>query len=319
MRAVVVGGGAAGLAAALAVRQAGWACAVLEARRRGQASPRGVHVHRLSSAGAEALAALVPGIQRSSVVTLDDLERDLVRAAEAAGAGVRFGAAVVGIEAKGGQWIVRNADDGLHLADLLIDATGGGRAVLRLLEAALPDIVMDDLGGAESFVSWSGHATGGPQGLMPWDDPESGLDGLIQVGPASRASLTCRHAVGRPPPSLAEVMAAVQAALGPDAADRARGLGFQGRGVRYTAAGVQRIALDEADLMGLPPLALVGDALILAPPRFGEGLQRAFEQALMVRDALVAGEAATLGARLSEDARRAWAGNGLALACRSRP
>ena len=316
MRAVVVGGGAAGLSAALAIRQAGWSCAVLEARRRGQASPRDVHVHRLSTAGAQALAVLAPAMV-ASTLTLDDLERDLLQAAEAAGADVRFGAAVVEVAPDGERWRVRDVDDGLHLADLLVDATGGRRGVLALLDSVLPDVFMDDLGAAESFVSWTGQADGGAKGMIPWDDPSRSLDGLIQVGPGGRATLTCRHPTGASTPSLAEVREAVRAALGSDNAGRMARMGFQGRGVRYTAPGVQRIALEEADLAGLPPFALVGDALLLAPPRFGEGLQRAFEQAMTVRDALLAGGATGLGARLAKDASRFWAGDGLAVACRA--
>ncbi|MCR5876763.1 hypothetical protein LRS10_22955 [Phenylobacterium sp. J426] len=205
---------------------------------------------------------------------------------------------------------------GVVHADLLIDATGGRRAVLSLLEAVLPDVFMDDLGGAEAFVSWTGRARGA-SGVIAWNDPGRRLDGLIQIGPAGRAALTCRYSARRPPPSLDDVMHAVCDVAGSELAGRLGGMNFSGRGVRYTAPGVQRIALEETDLAGAPPLALVGDALLLAPPRFGEGLQRAFEQALTVRAALLAGDQRGLGARLARDARRFWAGDGLAAACRT--
>lgn len=321
MRAVVVGGGAAGLSAALAVRQAGWRCVVLETRDRTERSPRDAHVHRLSSVGASALAALAPKVMEEfgaapPLVTLEEVECRLARAAEEAGVDIRFGAGPLEIAPEAARWRVRDSDDEAHAADLLIDATGGRRAALTLLDALLPDIVMDDLGGAESFISWNGRSEDGQESLRAWADPTRELDGLMQIGPSGRATLTCRHAAGRPAPSLAEALAAFEVAH-PAVADRTRTLGLEVRGVRYTAPGVQRIALEEADLSDLPPLALVGDALILAPPRFGEGLQRAFEHALFVRDALFAGDVETLGARLAEDARQAWAGNGLAMACRA--
>lgn len=326
MRAVVVGGGAAGLSAALAIQQAGWRCVVLETRDRAERSPRDAHVHRLSTVGASALAALAPEIMGAfgatpPLVTLDEVESRLAHAAEAAGVDIRFGAAELEIAPESPRWCVQSSSsssssDGAHAADLLVDATGGRRAVLTLLDTLLPDIVMDDLGGAESFISWNGRSEDGPESLTPWADPTRELDGLMQIGPSGRATLTCRYAAGRPAPSLSEAIAAAEVAH-PAVAERVRNLGLQVRGVRYTAPGVQRIALEEADLSGLPPLALVGDALILAPPRFGEGLQRAFEHALFVRDALLAGDAAILGARLAEDARQAWAENGLAMACRA--
>ena len=321
MQAVVVGGGAAGLAAALAVQQAGWRCVVLEARDRTERSPRDAHVHRLSSVGASALAALAPEIMGGfgpapPLVTLDELEGRLAQAAEQVGVDIRFGAGALEIAAEAGRWRVRDSGGDAQAADLLIDATGGRRAALTLLDALLPDIVMDDLGGAESFISWKGRSEDGQESLTAWADPTRELDGLVQIGPSGRATLTCRHAAGRPAPSLAEVLAAVEVAH-PAVAAQARNLDPQARGIRYTAPGVQRIALEEAELSGLPPFALVGDALILAPPRFGEGLERAFEHALFVRAALLAGDAAMLGARLAEDTRQTWAENGLAMACRA--
>ncbi len=322
LRALILGGGVAGLTTALAARQAGVECVVLEARERDHPPPRSVHVHRLSSAAVDAIRTLAPGVLATSgplppIITLANLERRLTEAAVGAGVEVRFGTAASAALVHGAGWRLGDTCGRVHDVDLLIDATGGHRALLTLLDAILPDIAMDELGGAESYVSWTGQIDEGPEGLIAWDDRDGSLDGLIQFGPEGGAALTCRHRAGQPAPSLAEVMDAAQRATAPDIASRMRGLGFEGRGFRYTSPGVQRIALEEVDRSHLPPFALVGDALILAPPRFGEGLQRATEHALVVRNALLAREVDQLGTRLAEDAGRAWAGNGLALACRS--
>lgn len=313
MQALVLGGGAAGLASAIAIRQAGWRCLVLETRTRGEPSARDVHVHRLSAAGRALLQAAAPEASAPSLVTLGAVETRLADAARSRAVEIRFGTGASQVEVEAGRWCIRDSDGAVHGADLLIDATGGRRASLGLIEGVIPDIAMDDLGGGESFVSWTGSAPQGREELRVWADPASGLDGLVQIGPGRRSSLTCRYTSGDPAPLLDDIADPVRRATDLDVGS----LGFEGRGVRYTAPGVQRIALDEVDLAHLPPLALVGDALLLAPPRFGEGLQRALEQARTVCETLSCGQTSALGARLARDARGAWSGNGLAMAMRA--
>lgn len=335
MRVLIIGAGVAGLAAAICARRAGYEATVIERRGTRDVSARDAHVHRLppksqaqltqisaavgqdvAQAGARVGAAQGGAIDwqgRQSLFRLGDLEASLHKSAVANGVELAYGQNALAL---------RTADDGWRLeveagrafaADLLIDASGAHRTGIDLLGDRLPDVPLDDIDAPERHVSWRARTGADDPVLIAWSDET--VNGLLQVGADGRVQLTARTGLGVGL-TLERAREAVQTAGGDSLARRVAQIRFEPRGVQHTSAGVRRVALEEVDLGGLPPLALVGDALIEAPPRYGEGVGRAFDQALMLEDLLSKGKAADCAPLLAQQAKAHWAGYGVAMSLR---
>lgn len=349
MRALVLGGGVAGLAAAIALSRSGYQVQLLEARDRDQPSPRHVHVHRLvpeaiadlehlTSGPTSGLTSGLPsalaeaggqsgrwGQARQGQLTwhgntwiadLSMIERALAAVAEAQGVRLGFGDAVETLAPGPVGWQATTPSGSPMTADLLVDATGGGRISLGLLEPHLPDLTLDDLGSAQVYVSWQGSGEPGPAWMVGWAAASDGaggtaLTGLMQTTADGRVRLTCRHATDAGP-GQAPPLEAIRQAGGPELAQRLDRVSLQDRPVRYLTPGARRVDLDAVDLSGLPPLILVGDALLQSPPRFGEGMRHALDHARQIEAALSRNTHPHQIARdLSLSARRVWLGVGM--------
>lgn len=250
---------------------------------------------------------------RQPVTRLAVLEAQLLRSAIAAGVRMEFNQNARALAVTEGGWRLDVEAGPTFEADLLIDASGAHRAVFALLDDRAPDVPLDDIEAPERHISWQGHAAPDDPCLIAWAD--QAVEGLLQVDSQGRVQLTARAGAGTDL-TLASVEAAMRAAGGEALAKRLVPIQFDPRGVRHTSPGARRVALDEVDLSGLPPLALIGDALIEAPPRYGEGIGRAVEHALMLEDLLRGGRAAECAAQLARQAKTRWAGYGVALSLR---
>jgi len=335
LRVLIIGAGVAGLAAAICARRAGCEATVIERRGTRDVSARDAHVHRLppksqaqltqisSAVGQDGLGAAarfgaaqggaIDWQGRQSLFRLGDLEASLQESAVANGVELAYGQNALAL---------RTADDGWRLdveagwafeADLLIDASGAHRTGIDLLGDRLPDIPLDDIDAPERHVSWRARTAANDPVLIAWSDQT--VNGLLQVDADGCVQLTARTGLGERL-TLERACEAAQTAGGVSLARRLAEMRFEPRGVQHTSPGVRRVALEEVDLGGLPPFALVGDALIEAPPRYGEGVGRAFDQALMLEGLLRKGQAAEYAATLAEQAKAHWAGYGVAMSLR---
>lgn len=335
MRALIIGAGVAGLAAAICARRAGCEATVIERRGTRDVSARDAHVHRLprksqaqltqisatvgqdvAQAGARVGAAQGGTIDwqgRQSLFRLGDLEASLQGSAIANGVELAFGQGARALRIADDAWRLDVEAGRVFEADLLIDASGAHRTGIDLLGDRLPDIPLDDIDAPERHVSWRARAAANDPVLIAWSDRT--VNGLLQVDADGRVQLTARTGLGECL-TLERACEAAQTAGGASLARRIAEMRFELRGVQHTSPGVRRVALEEVDLGGLPPFALVGDALIEAPPRYGEGVGRAFDQALMLEDLLSKGKAADCAPLLAQQAKAHWAGYGVAMSLR---
>ena len=334
---MILGGGVAGLSAAICARRAGWDAVVVERRERGETSARNAHVHRLPlESQAQLVMLLGDAVQMGAedsgrlgsarngrlnwdgcqpLTSLTELETALVQAAIDAGVLVEFGREARALSATGKGWHLDVESGHTFEADMLIDATGAHRAVFALLGDQAPDVPLDDIDAPERHVSWQGLAAKGDPVLIAWSNTVA--EGLLQVDATGRARLTARAGSGADL-TPASVEAAMRASGGEALANRNQAIRYEPRGVRHTSSGARRVALEEADLSGLPPFALIGDALIEASPRYGEGVGRAVKQALMLGGLLREGKGADCADVLARQAKAHWAGYGVALSLRRR-
>lgn len=332
---MILGGGVAGLSAAICARRAGWDAVVVERRERGETSARNAHVHRLPLESQAQLAQILsdrvpddagPGAPvgaarggslvwtgHQPLACLGELEARLLRSAVETGVQVMFTETAQGLSVAAGAWRL-DLDAGSTLeADLLIDASGAHRAAFALLGDGAPDVPLDDIDAPERHVSWSGRAPADDPCLIAWSD--QAVEGLLQVASDGHVQLTARAGLDADL-SLDRAQEALGGAGGDALSRRLRSIRFEPRGVRHTSPGARRVALDEVDLAALPPLALIGDALIEAPPRYGEGVGRAIEQAQALGVMLQEGRAAQCAVELARQAKAHWAGYGVALSLR---
>lgn len=285
---VVVGGGPAGLAVALAARRRGLSATVLERRQPpidaacgegllpdgvARLAELGVEPPRAASApfaglrfvdGELAAEGLFPGapgvgIRRTA------LHAAMVGRAEAVGVDLRWGVKVIGLTADG----VETAD-GVVRARIQVGADGRHSAVRSWadLERTRPPRHRFGIRRHFRLEPWSDrvevHWTDGAEAYVtPVGAEEVGVALLWDGAPSSFDALLGRF------PELAERLA------GSPASSRDRGAGPFG--VRASAV----IA---------PGLALVGDATGSLDPISGEGLSLAFSDALALADAVAAGD-----------------------------
>lgn len=335
MRVGIIGGGVAGLSAAVALSGSGHEVVVFESRSRHQPSPRAGHVHRMDAAAWALLDDLIGpaglllpsrrvpfGLARGGAVawrgeqrvtSLTELEGVLGRAARRLGAQLGFGAEVEQVTAEKTGWIVAWPGRPRERFDVLVDASGSHRVLLRCLGDGGPDVCMDEIVGPEWHMSLTGVSVDGPAQMIAWSQDD--LEGLLQISPSGLVTLTARSGVAA---SLGpeRIKAAVRHAGDGDLARLASEIDFAPHVSRYTSTGTRLMALEEADLSAWPPFVLIGDALIEAPPRHGEGVARAIAQARML-PALLDDGPSRCAAGLSGAARARWAGYGIARALRS--
>ena len=331
MQAVVIGGGVAGLAAAVGLRRIGWEVRVIERRPGGRPPVRAAHVHRLAveaqtaltrwlgdEAGARSVAARLGSARagkltwrgQQNLTTLAGVEAALAVAAKKAGVDLNFAEAVTSLSVADGKWRVKTAS-GLDLSPtLLVDASGAHRALFDLLGDAAPSVCVDEVGTPERHVSWQGATVPGDAALIAWEQDD--LAGLLQVDDAGQATLTVRGGLDDDY-EQGRVMDAMRRAGGADLAALLDAIRFDPKGARYTSVGARLVALDQADLNGWPPFALIGDALIEAPPRYGEGVARALDQVEALCRMLHEEGPTDCAGTLARQARAHWAGYGIAL------
>lgn len=336
MRVGIIGGGVAGLSAAVALRGNGHDVVVMDSRSWDQPSPRAGHVHRLDGPGWAALERLIGPVIRAGafetaasglasggalawgegqrLATLADIEAVLATQAERRGAGLVFASEVTTAAVEGDRWHLGMASGAHRTFDLLIDASGSRRVLLDLLEEAGPSVWMDELDCPEWHVSFAGVGPAGRPVQVAWAARD--LEGLIQIDGAGRATVTARSGMSQPL-STDEILAAMQAAGGAAMGMLLEGLKLRPDALRYVSLGTRMMALDEADLGDWPAFVLAGDALIEAPPRHGEGMGRAIGQALMLAERLGCASPETCATDLTREARARWAGYGIAQALRS--
>jgi flavin-dependent dehydrogenase len=336
VRAGIIGAGVAGLSAAIALRDLGHEVVVLDSRPRDQVSRRAGHVHRLDGTGWAALERLIGPVIRAGacemaasglasggavawgneqrLATLAELEAVLTSQAERRGAELVSAAGVTTVAAERNRWRLGMASGPGGTFDLLIDASGSRRVLLDLLGEAGPSVWMDELGGPEWHVSFAGTGPARSPALVAWAADD--LEGLIQIDGAGRATVTARWGTSQAL-SSDRIVTAMRVAGGAGMVALLDGLDLGPDALRYVSVGTRMMALDEADLGSWPPFALVGDALIEAPPRHGEGMARAIDQALMLAERLACGSPETCAADLTREARARWAGYGIAQALRS--
>lgn len=328
MQALVLGGGVAGLAAALAVRQAGWEAIVVERRSADAPATKGDHVHRLAAQVISRLVyltgeAVSTGDARTAVAaagelawgasqsltTLGRIEAALAAAAGSAGVELIFEESIGRLAAVQGRWVAETDARRELQADLVIDASGAGRVVFSLLGDEGPAARLDEVGRPERHASWVGLSEPGDPVLIAWR--QAALEGLLQVGGDGHTALTARTCL-EGDLSLSGVTAAMALAGGRELERRVAAAGLSGRGLSHLTHGARRVALEQADLMAWPPFALVGDALIQAPPRYGEGVGRALEHADWLQARLMDGGWRDCGAVLARRSAANWAGYGVA-------
>jgi len=334
VRVGIIGGGVAGLSAAVALSGSGHEVVVFESRSRHQPSPRAGHVHRMDAAAWALLDGLtrpdgpptprrrVPfGLARDGTLvwrgqqrlaSLSQVEHGLTEVAERIGVHLAFGSSVASVAVGTGEWQLASTDGLRTSVDLLIDASGRHRALLGLLGERGPDVWLDEIPGPEWHMSLVGVMSTWQAQLLAWSHGQ--LEGLLQIDAGGQATLTVRSGSASQLRSDL-IFAAMCHAGGPHMARCLDGITFSTGSSRYTSTGTSLIALDEADLRGWPPFVLIGDALIEALPRHGEGMGRAIEQALALKDAIGEGRRMdTLAVDLTQMARARWAGYGIARA-----
>ncbi len=245
---------------------------------------------------------------------LATVEQRLFQAAERSGVHLHFGDAVTQIRSANDAWTLQTETLSRFHGDLLIDASGVQRASLDLMGGQAPDVYLDEIHSPERHLSWSGQAAAGDPVLIAW--ASAPLEGLLQVQADGRARLTVRGGVGDGC-DLTAVLCALHAAGGPSLSDRLNNLKLDPRASLYISAGPRRVALEEARTEGLAPLVLIGDALLEVPPRYGEGISQALDQARQLGRHLKRGQIEGLGAALAEHAKAHWAGYGIAQSIRS--
>lgn len=333
---LILGGGVAGLSAALSLRAIGREPVLVDPREAGHPPARSVHVHRIGPGSLARLATVCPDLHgrlaqtgagmgrigrvagdrlvwgdEAMIVTLAMLEAALGDAVEALGVPILRGRPVPGVEPVSDGWSIRIPGQ-RRVVEGVIDASGGQRAGVDLFGDHLPDLDLDDVGEPQAYASWAGQTVGGRPWLVACRDPQRGLDGLVQVLPGGMTTLTLRHRAGCAPPDRDAVLAGLGDAGGSGLRALLADIAFEPRPVRHLAPGARRVALERARSEAMPPLALIGDALMQMPPRFGGGVARAIHDAVSLADGIAGGQpVATIGRDLAvqappSGAARAW-------------
>jgi len=248
------------------------------------------------------------------LTSLAEVESALARAAGMAGARLDYDVKVETVTPTQAGWYVGPASLPGQRFDLLVDASGAHRALLEGLGEAGPDVWMDEIAGPEWHMSMGGTSDRAMPGMVAWS--HDGLEGLLQIDEDGQVTLTARSSeAGRL--GHERVRQAVGLAGGDALAKTVETISFSKDTRRYTSTATRLMALDQADLGRWPPFVLIGDALIEAPPRHGEGMGRALAQALTLSGILEAGPTRGCAVELTRDARSRWAGYGIARALRS--
>jgi hypothetical protein len=210
----------------------------------------------------------------------------------------------------GRTWVVQDYQAKLtRRADLLIDASGATRALALILAQLTGAKLFVDEGGPPSFYLTL-HGTG-VSGQRP---ATLVLDAVpIDVGQVC-AGMVALHRSGQTSVTLkSEVPFGAEQSKVPLELDKLIPSPWRGSitwshvPMVYTSFGARRLALDEANLTGLPPCLAIGDALLQTPPSQGQGIAQIVSQVRMLGVLLDNRETFdAIGARLCAGAHAAW-------------
>ena len=191
-----------------------------------------------------------------------------------------------------GQWHLTLRDGTALEADTLVDASGSFRVSLAGIAACVGGPVPLDEGPASG-----GYATVQLHGVaLPADrighrmqDAASGVRALLLQEQAGSCRLTVQFPHGTPlPRSPADLLAVLSALEDTRLHALAADAGIPGTVSTWAPQRPTRIALEE--LNGVPDGWLpIGDALLITPPHFGQGITQIVQQIERVRAGLAAG------------------------------
>lgn len=342
LRALIVGGGIGGLAAAVALKRVGieatvferaprigevgaglslWSNAVIALRRLGveaqvlaAGSPVGMARTFLAGGKPTGEFDLAGLAEKAGAVSLCIHRAALQRILLEAAAGgepdpVRTGRDCVGFAAEAGGIVARFADGSTEQGDVLIGADGIHSAVRRQLFGAQEPR-------AAGYFAWRGIAVAGAGDLLPE------AEAMLVLGRGSQAGcfhcgggavywfLTCNLPPGSRPGAQTDSAQANRAG-----ANRAAALAIVAEWrlpVRRFIEATEEPAILRNDIVDRPPhrawgagpVTLLGDAIHATTPNLGQGACQALEDAVVLADALSRGASPEAGLRDYEARRR---------------
>ena len=318
--ALIFGDGLSGLGAACVLARAGWRVVMAEGKTTGNA--RYGHVHLTPESSLRQLQRLTGGAldgwQSVDALCLSGSAegRDrLLRPMPLVAPDVLRDSLLHRVVALDVEW--QSIDD-LHQndahnwewqdcqrADLLIDASGHGQALAAVSSI---DIVQDEMAQRDVCHSWTGNAAGEPDSFLIIARQILGCDVVLARLADGRCVMTTR---GLPSPHapqmlLDAIMLASDAAWG----QRLGAMTFAKTPARYSAPLARITSIINTD--ALPPVLLIGDALMQTAPRFGQGIAKLTQHLAALSEALESGSNLhDLGQTLHRQAEAQWAGMAL--------
>ena len=195
-------------------------------------------------------------------------------------------------------------------ADLLIDASGTGQALARLPGV---NVVQEEMAERDVCYSWTGQASptaagrgaaGGGDAFLLLARGLMGCDSMLARFPDGRVTMTTRGCYVPPMPQLLldTLLLASDAAW----AQRLGTIRFPHMPARYSAPLARITEFANAD--ALPPVMLIGDALLQTAPRFGQGVANLTRQLHALSHALDRGDCLrALASDWQQQASAQWA------------
>ena len=318
--ALIFGDGLSGLGAACVLARAGWRVVMAEGKSVNNA--RYGHVHLTPESGLRQLQSLTGGtlegwqsvdalclsgstdgrdrlLRPMPLIAPDALRESLLRRAGALGVEWQSIADLHQIDTHIWGWQDRQR------ADLLIDASGHGQALAAVSSI---DIVQDEMAQRDVCHSWTGNAAGDPDAFLIIARQILGCDVALARFADGRCVMTTR---GLPSPHAPQMLLdAIMLASDAAWAQRLGTISFAKTPARYSAPLARVTTVTNAD--ALPPVLLIGDALMQTAPRFGQGISQLTQHLTALSDALENGDNLHgLSQTLHRQAEARWAGMAL--------